>query len=82
MKKSVLIFMLLIFSITKYSWAQQHSGLPIDFVGGCEIDLNKDGNLDIALLINTTEGYKLMVVIRHNSALRTLFLGEPLSKGV
>jgi len=44
------------------------------------MDLNKDGNLDIALLINTTEGYKLIIVMRPNSALRTFFLGDATSK--
>lgn len=29
------------------------AGSPIAFVGGCQVDLNADGNEDTALLINT-----------------------------
>jgi hypothetical protein len=41
----------------------QQAGSPIAFIEGCEIDLNADGNPDSVLLINTSKGNKLIVVI-------------------
>ena len=39
-------------------------GNPISFVNGCEVDLDKDGDQDSALLIHTGKGYELIVIMR------------------
>lgn len=80
MKIIVIISLLFISSICNQAWADQQSGLPIDFVGGCEVDLNADGNLDMALLINTTKGYDLIVLMRFKTALRTFIVADANSK--
>ncbi|NDY42609.1 hypothetical protein G3N55_07100 [Dissulfurirhabdus thermomarina] len=81
----VSIFTLIIASIalfvTNYRvCATPQSGLPIGFVGGCEIDLNADGNLDLALLLNTAEGYELVVMMRMGENIKSYVVTSANSK--
>ena len=39
------------------------SGKPIAFVAGCDVDLDKDGDYDSVLYINSERGYELIAIM-------------------
>ncbi len=43
------------------------AGRPVGFLGGCEIDLNADSNADTALLIDTSMGYELVILMKSSA---------------
>lgn len=51
-------------------------GNPISFVGGCEADLDKDGDQDSALLIHTSRGYELIVILRSDQGAKSYVLNR------
>jgi hypothetical protein len=50
------------------------AGQPIGFLGGCESDLNADGNTDMALLIDTSRGYELVALMKSSAAAKCYHL--------
>lgn len=53
---------IIIFNMTSICGANGEAGLPVKFIEGCEVDLNNDGKHDVSLLIETSEGYQLIVL--------------------
>jgi hypothetical protein len=66
MRSLMIIFLALLFFHANHQGANaiQPDGLPIGFIGGCESDLNADGDLDTALLVSTSKDYELIVIMR------------------
>jgi len=57
--------------------AQQFgSGKPIAFVGGCDVDLDKDGDDDSVLYINSERGYELIAIMRLKEGMKTYLLNR------
>jgi len=48
--------------------------LPIKFISGCEIDLDKNGEADLALLIESSDGCKLIVLMKFNGIYKSYAL--------
>lgn len=63
MIKFKLFFFLLLLSSLE---ANMGFNLPIKFISSCELDLNGDGKLDIAILIESTYNRELIALIRNN----------------
>ena len=57
---SILCFLVLPFG----SKATSGNGMPVKYLSSCELDFNRDGKPDIALLIETKMGRELIVLIR------------------
>jgi len=79
MKRIMLSFTaILFFSIHIHvAFAQQMgSGKPIAFVSGCDVDLNKDGDADSALLIHSSSGYELIVIMRLKEGTKSYVLNR------
>jgi hypothetical protein len=62
------------------AYADQLAGVPIGFVSGCEIDLNADGVSDSALLIHTSHGYELVVLMRVREQTKSYIVNSSQSK--
>lgn len=56
--------------------ADPRAGSPIGFVGGCEIDLNADGNTDYALLVNSGRSYELIVILRSREGSKSFIVNR------
>jgi len=53
------------------------AGSPITYISGCYMDLNNDGNTDIAIYINTQDGCKLFALLRTKEG----FTSYPVTEG-
>jgi hypothetical protein len=62
--KHVLSIFIIMISINCAWSSDPLDGFPIAYVSGCEVDLNKDGINDNAVLLHTSNGYELIVVMR------------------
>ena len=64
----VLLSIFLTLSLASFTavWAQTVSAPPIKYLSSCEIDLNGDGESDIAVLADTNRGRELIALV--NSA--------------
>lgn len=59
------LFLPIIFvGFSSTSLAETGTGMPLKYISSCELDLNNDGNPDIALLIETIRGRELIVLLR------------------
>ena len=56
------------------------AGQPVGFLGGCEIDLNNDGSVDTAFLIDTSRGYELVVLMNMGRTAKSYHLKTVKSK--
>ena len=60
----------------------QHSGSgkPIVFLGGCDVDLDKDGDDDSVLYINSERGYEPIAIMRLKKGMKTYLLNRSNSR--
>jgi len=52
------------------------NGEPLKYISSCEIDLNNDGQPDIALLVETLLGQELIVLLRTNSGYNAFLVSK------
>ena len=52
------------------------SGKPIVFVSGCDVDLDKDGDYDSVLFINSERGYELIAIMRLEEGTKSYVLNR------
>ena len=65
MKRNYFICSLAFFISIGIAWASDPlDGSPIAYLDGCEVDLNKDGIKDSAMLIKNKNEYELFVIMR------------------
>jgi hypothetical protein len=57
--------------------SQAGSGRPIKYISGCEIDLSNDGRTDIVLLIETSRGRELVVLMKTDEGYKAYQLPTP-----
>jgi len=58
---------------------QEGDGQPLKFISSCEIDLNNDGEADIALLVETIRGRELIVLMRFTSGYNAYIVSKEIS---
>ncbi len=51
-------------------------GTPLKYISSCEIDLNGDDELDIALLVETVRGHELIVLLHSEDGYTSYLLSE------
>ena len=49
---------------------------PVKFYKGCEVDFDNNGFTDVAMLVQTTKGVELMVIMKNKSGGRAFLLHE------
>ncbi len=55
---------IIVMNITSFCNANDEVGLPVKFIEGCELDLNNDSKPDVSVLIETSEGFRLIVLFK------------------
>jgi len=70
-----IVILLILFTIPS-CFAEIPSGLAIKYIEGCEIDLNNDGELDIAILFESSKGCELVVLIRTKEGYNSYLLNK------
>jgi len=61
------------------SQCEAGNGEPLKYIGGCQIDINNDGESDIALLVETLKGWELIVLLKTTDGYKAFLLsrGKP-----
>ncbi len=75
--KTALIFVCVVMfclSLSSVSIAISGNGMPVKYISSCEFDFNNDDKLDIALLIDTTMGRELIVLMRNTDGYKVYAL--------
>jgi hypothetical protein len=54
--------------------AEMGSGMPLKYISSCELDLNNDEQADIALLLETTKGRELIVLLAKSNGYEAYLL--------
>jgi hypothetical protein len=80
MKKIGLALMTIFILCINGRGADQKGGTPIGFLGGCEMDLDGDKIPDPALLIRTSKGYELIVILGSGLNAKAYHVAYPKSK--
>jgi len=79
------IFMTCLFCILFFiglvpnSLCEVGNGAPLKYIASCELDLNNDGDPDIAFLVETLKGRELIVLLRTKNGYKAFLLsrGKP-----
>jgi hypothetical protein len=81
MKKWIVIHIcgMILLCLHSNSFSETGSGMPVKYISSCELDLNNDNKPDIVLLVETTKGRELIVLMRANDGYTTFVLsrGKP-----
>ena len=56
--------------------ADPGDGQPLKYLSSCEIDLNADGEADIAMLVETVRGRELLVLMRTEDSYDTYVVSD------
>ncbi len=56
-----------ILSLSFVAIAASGNGMPVKYISSCELDFNNDDKADIALLIESTMGRELIVLMRNSN---------------
>lgn len=67
---------LYILSFTSGVSGETGSGMPLKYISSCELDLNNDSELDIAILIETLKGRELIILIRTTEGYKGFLLSQ------
>jgi hypothetical protein len=74
MKKTIIIlFITVIFIIATLA---SNDSIPIKYVDGCEIDLDKNGESDLALIVESSHGQELIALMRSKGNYKAFLLYE------
>jgi hypothetical protein len=77
MKRLIFTFLILAFiGGTSPTQSSTGSGLPLKYISSCEIDLNNDGKPDIALLVETSLGRELIVLMRTGNGYKAFLISN------
>lgn len=68
--------MLIILGTVLYSSAETGAGMLLKYISGCELDLNGDNNADITLLLETTNGRQLIVLLSNSKGYNAFILSK------
>lgn len=58
------------------SYAEIGSGMPVKYISSCELDLNNDNRPDLALLVETSKGRELIVLMRNESGYNSFLVSK------
>jgi len=58
--------------------AEKNIGIeqPLKYISGCEMDFDKDNKTDLAMLIETSRGYELLVHMRRGKSYESIVLRQ------
>jgi hypothetical protein len=63
-------------SFASRSFAETRNEIPVKYISSCELDLNNDKKMDLALLAETTKGRELIVLMRANDGYKAFLLSK------
>lgn len=74
-----LFFIFFVIGLVTNSLSEVGSGEPLKYIESCELDLNNDGDPDIAFLVETLKGRELIVLLGTKDGYKAFLLsrGKP-----
>lgn len=78
MKKWIVhVYWIIIFiCFSSNSFSETGDGIPLKYISSCELDFNNDSEPDIALLIETTKGRELIVLMKTATGYNTFVVSR------
>lgn len=71
--KHIFKFILFALSITFLN-STSNKAIPLKYISGCQIDLDKNGELDLAFIIESSNGSELIVLMRKEGRYKSYLL--------